>query len=139
MTRRISVEKTEAPRGATSRNSRFMRAAAMALCLSLLPLGGAQANTLNNGWWVILGSIAAPNNGYTPRVEAGVRRAEAAARRCGLRPFTDFSSKFRGFVPGYAVVVVGAFSSQSGARAVLAQARRCVPDAYVKRGGYAGE
>lgn len=120
-------------------NSRFARAAAMALCLCILPLGGAQANTPDSGWWVILGSIAAPNNSYTPRVEAGVRRAEAAARRCGLRPFMDFSSKFRGFVPGYAVVVVGAYGSQSSARSVLAQARRCVPDAYIKRGGYAGE
>lgn len=139
MTKRMCGEAMQAEPGATGRNSSFVRAAAMALCLSLLPLGGAQADTLNSGWWVVLGSIPTPNNSFTPRVEAGVRRAEAAARRCGLQPYQDFSSKFRGFVPGYAVVVVGAFSSQSRARSVLAQARRCVPDAYIKRGAYAGE
>lgn len=139
MTKRIFGGAMQAEPGAAGRNSSFARAAAMALCLSLLPLGGAQANTLNSGWWVILGSVPAPDNSYTPRVEAAVRRAEAAARRCGLQPYQDFSSKFRGFVPGYAVVVVGAFSSQSRARSVLAQARRCVPDAYIKRGVYAGE
>lgn len=123
-------------KGVTGGRSRLVRAMVMALCLCVLPLGGAQADS---GWWVILGSIAAPGNNYTPRVEAGARRAEAAARRCGLRPHQDFSSKFRGFVPGYVVVVVGAFSSQSKAKSVLAQARRCVPDAYIKQGTYAGE
>lgn len=123
-------------KGTTGRCSTLARAMALAMCLCALPLGGARAES---GWWVVVGSIAAPDNNYTPRVEAGARRAEAAARRCGLRPHQDFSSKFRGFVPGYVVVVVGAFGSQSKARSVLAQARRCVPDAYIKQGAYAGE
>lgn len=133
MTKQVSAK------GAMGGRSRLARAMALAVCLCALPLGGAQAAALDSGWWVILGSIAAPGNNYTPRVEAAARRAEAAARRCGLRPHQDFSSKFRGFVPGYVVVVVGAFGSQSQARSVLAQARRCVPDAYIKQGAYAGE
>lgn len=120
-------------------HSRLTCAAAMALCLSIPPLGGPQAATLDSGWWVILGSIPTPHNNFTPQVEAKARRVEAAARRCGLEPFLDFSSKFRGFSPGYSVVVVGAYGSRSRARGVLAQARRCVPDAYIKQGVYAGE
>lgn len=62
------------------RNSRFTCVAAMAISLCALLSGGAQAATLNSGWWVILGSIAASDNNFTPQVEARVHRVEAAAR-----------------------------------------------------------
>lgn len=117
----------------------FTRAAALALCLGAAPAVMAAHAASNSGWWVVLGSVAAPDNNFTPRVEAAVRRIEAAARRCGIKPMQDFSSKFRGFAPGYTVVVAGAYGSKVGAEQVSARARRCLPGAYVKQGSYAGE
>jgi hypothetical protein len=119
--------------------SKLPRVAALTLCLYSLPFDSAQAALLDSGYWIVLGSIAALDNNFTPRVEAEVGRIELAARRCGLQPFQDFSSKFRGFSPGYSVVVVGAYNSRLEAERVLLQARRCLPEAYIRRGAYAGE
>ena len=93
----------------------------------------------DSGWWVVLGSVASPDNNFTPQTEVAVRNIEAAARRCGLKPFQDFSSKFGNFAPGYAVVVVGAYGSKARAGQALAKAKECLPDAYIKQGSYAGE
>ncbi len=117
--------------------SRTIGSAAVATALLLAPVPGIAAT--NNGWWVVLGSVASPDNNFTPQVESAVRRIEAAARRCGLDPFHDSSSKFRGFAPGYTVVVLGAFTSRERADQALAAAQRCVAEAYLRQGSYAGE
>jgi hypothetical protein len=110
----------------------------------VLSLGMAPAFTTahaesNSGWWVVLGSVASPDNNFTPQTEAAVRRIEVAARRCGLKPFQDFSSKFSNFTRGYTVVVAGAYGSKASADQVLANAKECLAGAYVKQGSYAGE
>jgi hypothetical protein len=107
-----------------------------AITLSSAALAHAQSNT---GWWVVFGSVSAPDNSVTPQAEAEVRRIEAAARRCGLAPFQDFSSKFRFFTPGHMVVVAGAYVSRAAADAAASKAVRCIDGAYVKHSAYAGE
>lgn len=113
--------------------------AALALWLSATPVWTTVAAASDSGWWVILGSVSSPDNNFTPQVEAAARRLEAQVRRCGLKPFQDFSSKFRDFTPGYTVVVAGPYTSKVSADQVLAKVRGCVAGAYVKHGVYAGE
>jgi hypothetical protein len=93
----------------------------------------------NSGWWVVLGSVASPDNSFTPQNEIAVRRIETAARRWGIKPFQDFSSKFFNFTQGCTVVVAGAYGSKASANQVLAKAKECLENAYVKQGSYAGE
>ena len=118
-----------------SATSKFVYAAAFVLCLALVPAHAAR----NSGWWVVLGSVETPDNNYTPQVESEVDRIERTARRCGLKPYHDFSSKFRGFTPGYTAVVVGAFGSKTSADQVLMKAKKCLANAYVQQASYAGE
>ena len=89
-----------------------------------------------SGWWVVIGSFPAEN---TAAMVTEVREVSAAAARCGLQSFNDFSSKFRGFRPGFNVFVVGPYRSRADADATATVARRCLPDAYVKYGEYLGE
>ncbi len=113
--------------------------ATFALALTVAPAMSTADAASNSGWWVVLGSVATPDNNMTPQVETAVRRIEAAARRCGLKPLQDFSSKFSNFTPGFTVVVAGAYGSKAGADRVLAKAKGCMAGAYVKQGTYAGE
>lgn len=93
----------------------------------------------DRGWWVVVGSVPSPDNTITAESEVAVGRIAVAARRCGLDPFEHFSSKFSNFKAGYLVVVVGAYGSKAVAEEVLAKAKECLPDAYLKQGSYAGE
>jgi hypothetical protein len=93
----------------------------------------------DRGWWVVLGAVSAPDNSVSPQAEAAVRRIMTDARRCGLAPFQDFSSKFSLFSPGYMVVVTGAYASRAAADVVASKAVRCIDGAYVKHSIYAGE
>jgi hypothetical protein len=114
--------------------------AALLMVYAVTASGAASAQARNDsGWWVVLGSVSAPDNSVTPQAEAAVRGIEAAARRCGLAPFQDFSSKFRFFTPGYMVVVAGAYPSRAAADAAASKAVRCIDGAYVKHSAYAGE
>lgn len=106
--------------------------------MAWLDIAAARAQG-DRGWWVVLGSVAAPDNNVSPQAEAAVRRIMAAARRCGLAPFQDFSSKFSLFSPGYLVVVDGAYPSRARADAVASKAVRCLDGAYVRNSIYAGD
>lgn len=88
-------------------------------------------------WWVVLG--ASPVSGSTGVSFPAARKAEEAARRCGVETVTDFSSKFEGFAPDLFVTVTGDDRTRARAEARLAKVRPCVPGAYLKRGAYAGE
>jgi hypothetical protein len=114
-------------------------ASALVLSLGLTPAFTTAHAGSNSGWWVVLGSVASPDNNFTPQTEIAVRRIEADARRCGMKPFQDFSSKFTNFTQGYTVVVAGAYGSRASANQVLAKAKECLAGAYVKHGSYAGE
>lgn len=56
----------------------------------------------------------------------------------GFKTFNDFSVKF-GFQPGFISFVLGAYATKGEATSILAGIRRCVSDAYIKQGAYAGE
>jgi hypothetical protein len=108
------------------------------LCSVLLCTNAVAAGiTRDTDWWVVLGSFPDPD--LSAPQEAKIASVRGMAARCGFDPFNDFSNKFRGFTPGYDVVVVGAFASKSKARAALDAVRRCVPGAYIKFGKHLGE
>jgi SPOR domain len=89
-----------------------------------------------SGWWVVIASFSAEN---TLAMAAEFQQVNAAAARCGLRVFNDFSAKFRGFRTGYNVFVIGPYPSRDAAIDALTVTKRCVPGAYVKYGEYLGE
>jgi len=121
-----------------SKPMRFACTVALALALACAPHSAAFAAS-ESGWWVVLASIATPDNNFTPQVEAEVKRVDAAAKRCGIKAFWDFSSKFRGFARDYTVVVTGPYAAKSAAEAALTKAKPCAAGAYIKQGTYAGE
>jgi len=92
------------------------------------------------GWWVILRSfnVGEADSGTMP-IASSVRRASDAAHRCGMSVFNDFSSKFRGFAPGYMVVVVGPFADKADAARSQQQVKGCVSGTYVKYAQHLGE
>jgi hypothetical protein len=89
-----------------------------------------------SGWWVVIASFSAEK---TLAMAAEFEQVNAAAARCGLRAFNDFSAKFRGFRPGYNVFVIGPYPSRRAAIDALTVTKRCVPGAYLKYGEYFGE
>jgi len=91
---------------------------------------------LNEGWWIVAGSF---RQSGVDRNDPSIRKASEALKRCGFRPFNDFSIKFSGFSPGYDIVVTGPYSFEAEAKAVLASVKKCVPVAYIKNGQYLGE
>jgi len=91
------------------------------------------------GWWVILGSInLGEADSATTMIASGVRRASSAAHRCGMGAFNDLSSKFRGFAPGYMVVVIGPFADKADAAKSQQQVSRCAAGTYVKYAQHLG-
>jgi SPOR domain len=117
------------------RDGEVMWRALLGLILFLSATGPAVAQQAS-GWWVVIASFSAEN---TSAMAAEFEQVNAAAARCGLRAFNDFSAKFRGFRPGYNVFVIGPYPSHSDANNALATAKRCIPAAYVKYGEYLGE
>lgn len=117
-----------------------MRAAMIGLALCALAAAGgaahAQAMRLD-GWWVVLASD--PDTLPPAQMDARQARMRASLARCGLEPYSDFSSKFSTFRPGLMVHVLGAYASKAQAERVRAQALPCASGAYLKAARYAGE
>lgn len=99
-------------------------------------LESAQTTPLYDGWWVV---IASPSLDQPARQDGDRARITAAAQWCGVAPFYDFSSKFKGFAPGSMAYVVGAYATRARAQRMAAHLRPCFPDAYVKYGRHLGE
>lgn len=122
---------------------RSIRAGGRWLRLLVSVLGAALAapalagQTLDGDWWVVLGASPAPGSNGIDFPAA--RRAGEAARSCGVETMGDFSAKFEGFAPDLYVTVAGGYRTRAGAEAARVKLRPCVPDAYLKRGAYAGE
>lgn len=114
-----------------------MRLVRILALLAAAAVPATAAQTLEGRWWVVLGASSSPDSTLRPFPEAW--KASHAARRCGVEPMGDFSAKFEGFAPDLYVSVVGGFTTRAEAEAMLGRLRRCVPDAYLRRGGYAGE
>ncbi|MCC2098820.1 MAG: SPOR domain-containing protein [Hyphomicrobiales bacterium] len=115
---------------------RFLARAVVIAGISVAATLPAAAQDLSRGWWVVVGAFPTEP---PQRQRADVMRMNAAAGRCSLRLFNDFSGKFRGFNPGVNVFVIGAYASRARAQAMQTLARPCFPDAYVKYGEYLGE
>jgi curved DNA-binding protein CbpA len=88
------------------------------------------------GWWIILGSV---NVDEGDNASTLISRASGAARRCGMDAFNDLSSNFRGFAPGYMVVVIGPFADKVEAARSRQQVNGCVSRTYVKYAQHLGE
>src|SRR5262245_44649820 len=99
-----------------------------------LPEGSAMAQSGSGaGWWIILGSFdVGQGESAATLIASGVRQASGAAQRCGMGAFNDFSAKFRGFAPGYVVVVIGPFSDKAEAARSRQRVNGCVSGTYVK-------
>jgi hypothetical protein len=92
------------------------------------------------GWWVILGSFNVGKDASgTMLIASGVKRASGAAHRCGMAAFNDFSSKFRGFAPGYVVVVIGPFTDKGEAARTQQRLNGCISGSYVKYAQHFGD
>ena len=77
-------------------------------------------------FYVILGSA--------PQGSGNAATRAAQLNRClGYQPATDFTYAFEGLAPDLEFVHLGGYSTMSQANRVVAWARGCVPDAYVKR------
>jgi curved DNA-binding protein CbpA len=88
------------------------------------------------GWWIILGSVNVDEGDSASTL---ISRASGAARRCGMDAFNDLSSNFRGFAPGYMVVVIGPFADKVEAARSRQQVNGCVSRTYVKYAQHLGE
>jgi hypothetical protein len=89
----------------------------------------------DEGWWVVVRTV--PDD---PAAWDDTTAFADKVRACGIDAFGDFSAKFTNFRPGFvATVHMVPFTDKSEALAMLERAKRCVPDAYVKYGRYAGE
>jgi hypothetical protein len=102
--------------------------------------GLAQAQ--DGRFWVIVGYVDHPPMEWTDAVMVKAADLENRLAACGLRPFWDWTAKFVGFNPngrGTVFVIDGAARPRAQAEMILALARPCVPDAYVKAGDYLGE
>lgn len=100
--------------------------AAAALALS----GPAAAQSLQHGWFVIVGSYLLRHN-----LEAtdNASRVMRAAERCGFKPAMGSSGQFPGMRGGRDVQFLGGYATKERARAVLFAVRPCVADAFIKR------
>jgi len=115
--------------------NRLVATIAFSVALIVPALGGGVLSP--EGWWIVLGSFANPDLSATHDDE--IRKLRNTAASCGTDPFNDFSNKFKGFSPGFDVVVVGAYRSRESAQSVLRRVRACVPGTYVKYGKHLGE
>jgi hypothetical protein len=109
------------------------------IVVALLVLIGATAPSAAftyKGWFVVVGAFPLEPS---ERQSGDLKRMSAAAARCGVETFNDFSGKFRGFAPGHNVFVLGAFASRARADAKAREVKRCFPGAYVKYGEHLGE
>ncbi len=94
-------------------------------------------------WWVIVGYVDHQPFVWDDAVLPKANRLTNQLAACGLVAFWDFSGKFEGLgTKDRGTVIV--ISSSSGltkavASGLLAAARPCVPDAYIKRAHYTGE
>ncbi len=114
----------------------YARVLLVASAAFLCAANPAPAKNLDKGWWVIVASF--PTEPYQ-RMQSDSEAVRAAAARCGVKTFNDFSGKFRGFAPGYNVFVLGAYPSKTHANDIANAVRRCFEGAYVKYGEYLGE
>jgi hypothetical protein len=110
------------------------------LCMqeSLVPMAYAAATPpIGPGWWVVLTIVPVEN---PDRKLSDPGRIRSAARRCGnFTVFSEPSSKFREFQPGYNIFVVGSFAASRVAEKTRTSLMKCFPNVFVKYGEFVGE
>ena len=91
--------------------------------------GPLPANTQHDGWFVIVAGVG-ESAAEQPKLDAKL----AAFQHCaGSRPQTGYSAEYRGMNPGYHIAMFGAFTDKRFAEEILQWARKCSPDAYLRR------
>jgi hypothetical protein len=103
--------------------------AACAALAALAPSSPTGAQSLSAGYFVVVGSYKVSNS---EEAALNTIRVIKAAARCGFRVTVADSSNFLGMLPGRTVQVIGAYRTESQARAVQSVVKACVPDAFVK-------
>jgi hypothetical protein len=93
----------------------------------------------DRGWWVVVGAVPASEDRMTSAAQSEARRIEAAARRCGVITFREFSSKFPLFTQNQLVVVAGSYPSRAIADAIASKTVPCIEGAYVRNSVYKRE
>ena len=86
-----------------------------------------------DGWWVVAGSHSTE---LTNRTSRALDAVEARATKCGFDVHLEPSGSFIGFAPNLLVQAVGPYASRTAAVYAASRLRRCIPNAYVKRGTY---
>jgi hypothetical protein len=107
---------------------------AIPIALAVASVAQPRAHEWAWGHWVIAASIAADRED----VASTIAQVAELVEKCGYVTFHDLSAKFALFVPGSTVVVVGPFELESAAELARERIQPCVPEVYVKFGGYLG-
>jgi hypothetical protein len=99
----------------------------------LASLAASTAQAGGQGFFVVVGSYP-----QSLREEAAdnASRVVRASNRCGYKPSVGSSDRMIGMKSGYFIQVIGPLGSEDEAELVRNDVRRCVPDAYIKRGVY---
>lgn len=108
----------------------------VALCLLLLCDAIAASARNVSSVFVVLSSFDAYAGDATFN---SAERLKRTAAQCGVDAWTEYSSKIKGFRPGYFTVLVGPYRTRAEAEAVLRRVSRCAPGAYIKSGVDLGE
>ncbi|WP_156964715.1 hypothetical protein [Methylocapsa aurea] len=111
---------------------RIYGAAALLLLCGVL---GASART-GPSFFVVLSAFDAYAGDAT---FSAAERGKRAAAECGIEAWTEYTSKIRGFRPGYFAVLLGPYRTRLEAEALRRRVAPCAPGAYVKSGVDLGE
>ena len=87
-------------------------------------------------YFVVLGAFDA--YGGDPTFDAA-ERLRHRANQCGVSTWTEYTSKIKGFQPGYFAVLIGPFDRRGEADTARRTVLPCVSDAYIKAGVDLGE
>ncbi len=108
-----------------------------ALATALLLVGAAATPAkAAESYFVVLAAFDAYAG---PATFASAERTKRLAATCGIEAWTEYTSKIKGFRPGYFAVILGPFSTAAEAEAQRRRVLPCVAEAYVKSGVDLGE
>jgi hypothetical protein len=104
--------------------------------LAALALAGSATPSRADSLFVVLANFDAEGGVAT---FSSAQSVIAAAAPCNADAWMEYSGKFRGFRPGFLVVVIGPIPMHLEAEAILRRVRPCAPGAYIRSGFHLGE
>lgn len=107
------------------------------LMLALLLLNAAVASAGSGAsYFVVLAAFDAYAGSITFDSAERIKRVAAG---CGVEAWTEYTSKIKGFRPGYFAVILGPFATRAEAEVQRRRVLPCVAGAYLKSGVDLGE